>query len=470
MPPKKDSTKKVPKKPVLKCKGTPRGMSKPILPGLEMTDLMKKQWKLGPVIGQGGFGYIYLGDTLSSKEVTQNNANNVIKVEPHANGPLFVELAFYQRVAKSDMINSWAKSNKKKYLGIPVYIGTGSFEHEGTKYRFMVMDRFGTDVEKIYKEHNFQFPEKTVYSLGLRILDTLEYIHENEYVHADIKSSNLMMGFNKADQTKVYLLDYGLAYRYCPNGKHVPYKEDPKRKHDGTIEYTSRDAHRGCAPSRRGDMEILGFCMMQWLCKRLPWEDNLENKDYVFKQKTKYMDDIDAFVKSCFSAGNTPTHLREYLKLVASLKYDERPNYKKMRSLFSDGLSKCGFKDDDVSVCLPSKKPSPQKRRATVDDSDSSPSPKKRQRGKQKDVSPLSSPSAKKRQRSATPKKTSSKNLTAKAPATGAGLSKARSPRKSPLKKTKTQTAEQKVNGETRTVHRRPRRKNVPTRDFAQSP
>lgn len=61
MPPKKDSTKKVPKKPVLKCKGTPRGMSKPILPGLEMTDLMKKQWKLGPVIGQGGFGYIYLG-------------------------------------------------------------------------------------------------------------------------------------------------------------------------------------------------------------------------------------------------------------------------------------------------------------------------------------------------------------------------------------------------------------------------
>lgn len=41
------------------------------------------------------------------------------------------------------------------------------------------------------------------------------------------------------------------------------------------------------APSRRGDMEILGFCMMQWLCKRLPWEDNLENKDYVFKQKTK---------------------------------------------------------------------------------------------------------------------------------------------------------------------------------------
>ena len=40
-------------------------------------------------------------------------------------------------------------------------------------------------------------------------------------------------------------MDYGLAYRFCPNGKHKEYKEDPKRRHDGTIEFTSRDAHKG---------------------------------------------------------------------------------------------------------------------------------------------------------------------------------------------------------------------------------
>ena len=27
-----------------------------------LTDLYKKQWKLGPPIGQGGFGMIYLGE------------------------------------------------------------------------------------------------------------------------------------------------------------------------------------------------------------------------------------------------------------------------------------------------------------------------------------------------------------------------------------------------------------------------
>lgn len=88
----------------------------------------------------------------------------------------------------------------------------------------------------------------------------LEYIHENEYVHADIKAANLMLGYRDPEQ--VYLADYGLSYRYCPDGVHKEYKENPKKGHNGTIEYTSLDAHRGLAPSRRGDFQILGFCLL----------------------------------------------------------------------------------------------------------------------------------------------------------------------------------------------------------------
>lgn len=49
---------------------------------------------------------------------------------------------------------------------------------------------------------------------------------------------------------QVYLADYGLSYRYCPGGVHKEYKENPKKGHNGTIEYTSLDAHKGlCKPS-----------------------------------------------------------------------------------------------------------------------------------------------------------------------------------------------------------------------------
>ena len=39
--------------------------------------------------------------------------------------------------------------------------------------------------------------------------------------------------------------------------------------------------------SRRSDLEILGYVMLQWLCDRLPWENNLENKEYVKNEKIR---------------------------------------------------------------------------------------------------------------------------------------------------------------------------------------
>lgn len=54
----------------------------------------------------------------------------------------------------------------------------------------------------------------------------------------------------------MYLVDYGLAYRYCPEGIHKEYKEDPKRCHDGTIEFTSIDAHNGVGTLAAAEQEI----------------------------------------------------------------------------------------------------------------------------------------------------------------------------------------------------------------------
>lgn len=41
------------------------------------------------------------------------------------------------------------------------------------------------------------------------------------------------------------------------------------------------------APSRRGDLEILGYCMIQWLSGCLPWEDNLKDPNYVRQSKIR---------------------------------------------------------------------------------------------------------------------------------------------------------------------------------------
>ncbi|KAG5198349.1 hypothetical protein JEQ12_008039 [Ovis aries] len=282
-------------------------------------------------------------DTNSSKSVG-SDAPCVVKVEPSDNGPLFTELKFYQRAAKPEQIQKWIRTHKLKYLGVPKYWGSGLHDKNGKSYRFMIIDRFGSDLQKIYEANAKRFSRKTVLQLSLRILDILEYIHEHEYVHGDIKASNLLLSYKNPDQ--VYLVDYGLAYRYCPEGTHKEYKEDPKRCHDGTIEFTSIDAHNGVAPSRRGDLEILGYCMIQWLSGHLPWEDNLKDPNYVRDSKIRYRENIASLMDKCFPERNKPDEIAKYMETVKLLDYVEKPLYQKLRDILLQGLKAIGSKDD----------------------------------------------------------------------------------------------------------------------------
>ncbi|KAF5900792.1 serine/threonine-protein kinase VRK1, partial [Clarias magur] len=364
-----------------------RKLAEEFPPGEVLTDTAKKSWKLGTPIGQGGFGMLYLASDDTSKTVG-TNAQYVVKVEPSDNGPLFSELKFYMRAAKPDRISTWIKSHRLKYLGVPKYWGSGLHEKGGQRYRFMVMDRFGTDLQKLFEQGGKIFPRKLVLQLGLRLLDILEYIHEHEYVHADIKASNLLLSYKNPNQ--VYLVDYGLAYRYLPEGVPKEYKEDPKKCHDGTIEFTSIDAHHGVSPSRRGDLEILFYCMIQWLCGRLPWEDDLKNLDYVRDSKIQGRKDIKAFMKSCFTAGNEPDELIKFMEVVKKLEYNEKPDYQKLRKILQQGLKSIGATDDDkldfsdsVAVAGPSSTWTPKRKKAeekepSNDETDETPAKKKR--------------------------------------------------------------------------------------------
>ncbi|XP_044069911.1 serine/threonine-protein kinase VRK2 isoform X2 [Siniperca chuatsi] len=219
-----------------------RALPKPLPDGFLLTDTEKKKWRLGKIIGQGGFGLIYLASQDVDRPVAADT-DFVIKVEYQENGPLFSELKFYQRAAKPESMQKWKRSRKLDFLGIPKYWGSGLAEYNDLRYRFMAMDRLGSDLEKVCEHNRGRLRKSTVLQLGQGLVAVLEYIHENEYVHADIKATNLMLGYRDPEQ--VYLADYGLSYRYCPDGVHKEYKENPKKGHNGTIEYTSLDAHKG---------------------------------------------------------------------------------------------------------------------------------------------------------------------------------------------------------------------------------
>uniref|UniRef100_UPI00398E45E6 serine/threonine-protein kinase VRK1-like isoform X2 n=1 Tax=Pristiophorus japonicus TaxID=55135 RepID=UPI00398E45E6 len=268
-------------------KGSTRNkLPDPLPEGLILIDSEKKQWKLGKIIGKGGFGLIHLASPATENDVG-DDAVYVIKVEHQENGPLFTELKFYQRAAKSEHINKWKKNHRLSFLGIPTYWGSGLAEHNGRSYRFMVIDRLGADLQKVLEEGRTKLSKATVLQIGSQLLDILEFIHEHEYIHGDIKSANLLLGFT--NHKEIYLADYGLAFRYHPNGAHKEYKEDPKKGHNGTIEFTSIDAHKGVG-------EIVN-----------------------------------------------------YLSYVSTLKYEERPQYQKLHNILLNSLEASRSKYMDLS-------------------------------------------------------------------------------------------------------------------------
>lgn len=82
------------------------------------------------------------------------------------------------------------------------------------------------------------------------------------YIHNDVKAQNLLLGFGKGKENDVFLVDFGLATKFMKPDGHLEFKPDPKKAHDGTIEYTSRDAHIG-THSRRSDFEILAYNLVR---------------------------------------------------------------------------------------------------------------------------------------------------------------------------------------------------------------
>ncbi|GIY59012.1 hypothetical protein CDAR_44151 [Caerostris darwini] len=315
-------------------------LPEPIPEGTEVTDTFKKCWKIGPKIGSGGFGTVYFASEANKKEF-----DYVVKVEYHDNGPLFAEMHCYHSIGKPAQLAEWVKKKKLSYLGLSPCYGFGSFEYDNSKYRFMIIERFDKDLQKLLEENGKKFPAKAVYLVGMSLINVLEYIHTAGYIHGDIKAANLLLGRKKGTENQVYLVDMGLACKYLRDGAHKKEMPDPKKAHNGTPEFTSRDAHRGCF-SRRSDLEILCFNLLQWLSGELPWEKYIPNDKKVQQEKERCMEDVDEFLAELFGDENCPVGIKKLLTYVSKLSFEEEPDYTLCKKVLKDELKRIGCEND----------------------------------------------------------------------------------------------------------------------------
>ncbi|XP_028257689.1 serine/threonine-protein kinase VRK3 isoform X2 [Parambassis ranga] len=306
----------------------------PLQEGEELTDTTGKKWKLIKLLIQSTTELMYEVSRPNVKDST-----HILKLGAK-DGRIFNEQNFLQRAAKPASVDKWIKQNKMDFLGIPSCVGFGL---HADSYRFLIFPNMGQSLHSLIEKNDEPLSEKVVLQLACRILDVLQYIHANEYVHADINAENVYIV--PGQKAQIHLVGYCHAFRYCPGGQHVEYREASRTPHEGTIDFISLDAHKGAAPSRRSDLQSLGYCMLHWHTGTLPWTE-LTQPEQVATQKQRYNEDVRALLSHCFIKKKVSNAFQMYLTAAMALQYSEQPDYSALKAGLSAALLKLGGSPD----------------------------------------------------------------------------------------------------------------------------
>jgi serine/threonine protein kinase len=231
--------------------------------------------------------------------------------------------------SKSRLKNEYKIYKKLRDYGVSFGIPRVKCYFESSKKCYLLMQLLGKSLDQVLNDLPAPFDLATVLKLGIQITKLLEIIHSAGFIHRDIKPNNFLIGTGE-DANCVFIMDFGLSKKYIIDDEHI--KMRIERSLVGTARYASINVHQGFEPSRRDDLESVGYMLVYFLLKRLPWQGlnkKKKNCDHIkligeCKMKTS-LNDLCENLPHCF---------KEYIKYCRSLKFDEKPDYAYLKNLF----------------------------------------------------------------------------------------------------------------------------------------
>ena len=198
------------------------------------------------------------------------------------------------------------------------------------------MELLGKSLEDIFQQLEKKFSIKTVCMIGIQMLDRLEFVHNKNIIHRDIKPDNFVLGLENKSHI-IYLLDFGLSKKFRSSRTHQHIKFSVNKKLTGTARYASINALKGCEQSRRDDLEAIGYVLMYFLRGHLPWQglhvkqgEDRYKKILMKKRETKAEDLCKGF----------PKEFIEYINYTRNLEFEADPDYKFLRGLLTTVLER----------------------------------------------------------------------------------------------------------------------------------
>ncbi|KAH7905820.1 kinase-like protein [Hygrophoropsis aurantiaca] len=259
------------------------------------------RFRLQEKLGDGSY------DVINNKEVA-------IKLEPCNRCPSSLEHEF--------------SVLKKLEGGVgfpqPIWFGRES------AYYALVLDNLGASLHNILASQGHQFSLCDILTLGNQLISRLEFMHSRNYIHRDIKPTNILIGHGDFKNT-TFLIDFGISkeFRDSATRAHIPFHQN--HSFVGTPAFTSINHHLGFESGRRDDIESLAYTLIYLLCGSLPWFNkdtpSLSN-DAILKLKQ----DIPAEILCC----GIPLEFATLLTYSRSVKFAQKPDYNYLHALLQN--------------------------------------------------------------------------------------------------------------------------------------
>jgi len=267
---------------------------------------LSDSYKLICSIGSGSFGEVYMAlgkdgklYACKTEEITKNSR-------------LHDEYIIYKKLKTSGI-----------KFGIPnIY----KF-YKTTTYNILIMELLGKNLEQLFSNYSNYFDLGTVLKLGIDIIELLENIHNKGFIHRDIKPSNFLIGYENSD--KIYIMDFGLSKEFMTNKKHINFKNSPLV---GTARYTSINVHMGIEPTRRDDLESVGYMLIYFLKGKLPWQGIKKKKT---EEQLEKIGEIKMSINISTLCSDLPDCFEKYINYCRDLDFNKKPDYTYLKKLFT---------------------------------------------------------------------------------------------------------------------------------------
>ncbi|UKZ73827.1 hypothetical protein TrVFT333_001480 [Trichoderma virens FT-333] len=270
--------------------------------------VVKERWRLDGIIGQGGFGSVYIATDLKTNQIVAVKLQDLPLTSTSSQMDNLESESFYYTLLR-------------KHPGIAALHDNGRHE----PYEFMVCELLGASLQSLFYRCGRKFSLKTTLMLADQLIQRLEAFHSHNILHRDVKPDNFAMGFGKDKGKTVYILDFGLVGDYMHDEKLV---SAPSYAFCGTYYWAAIAAHLDRSQSPKDDLESLAYMLIYFARGSLPG-----------KALTLPIDLICKGLPSAFS---------RHLMYVRSLTYNDKPDYAKLRAMYRRLMRRLGYEYDGV--------------------------------------------------------------------------------------------------------------------------